>query len=129
MGGGIGNIGQRESGILLGRHFLSQEANIGHMPPTKWQDWRVWLYFFGDGETSFPSAGRGSHIVKLNITTPGGSTAFGNPSWQVVKCPKHYETDCLVVSYFLFGEGAAPGEGGPCMFYKRMLHASNNIVV
>jgi len=127
--GAIGNIGQRESGILLGQHFLTQEANVGHMPPTIWQDWRVWLYYFADSETSFPTSGGGSKILELNVTTPGGSTAFGNPSWQVVKCPKDDGAKCLVVSYFLFGEGAAPGESGPCMFYKRLLPALRHIVV
>jgi len=108
---------------------LTQEANIGHMPPTIWEAWRVWLYFFADSETSFPRASSGSRIVELNVTTPGGSTAFGNPSWQTVKCPEDDGISCLVVSYFLFGEGAAPGESGPCIFYKRILSASGNIIV
>ena len=54
--GGIGNIGQRASGWipLNGTHLVVQEANIGTMPPTIWEDWRVWLYGFAEDEGDVP---------------------------------------------------------------------------
>lgn len=120
--GAIGNIGQRSSGDLAGTMFILQEGNVGKMPPTIWQDWRVWLYLPG-GE-AFPPSGAGQ-IQMLKPITDKGSTAFGNPSVQLVNCPGSALTSnnvtltgsCAFVSYFIFSEGAAPGEAGPVAFY------------
>lgn len=123
--GAVGNIGQRAPGTLLGAHLCAQEANVGAMPPTVWADWRVWLYFFGAAEGDVPTGASGN-VTMLNVTTHGGSTAFGNPSWTVLPCPGAYAAGhgggppCLFVSYFLFGEGAAPGEAGVCAFVQQL---------
>lgn len=53
---------------------------------------------------------------KLNITTHKGSTSFGNPTFTWLKSPNG--KDCIVVTYFLFSEGAEEGEAGKLIFYK-----------
>ena len=121
--GAIGNIGQRDSGVLGGELLLLQEGNTGHMPPTIWAAWKLWLYTPAQDE-SFPPAGNGT-ITELLPVTDGGSTAFGNPSFKVVPCPSSGTDgdwlvgDCVFVSFFAFGEGAAPGEAGVVAFYNR----------
>lgn len=114
--GAIGNIGQREMGTLGNTRFIVQEGNIGHMPPTIWQDWRIWIYWYSASEGIVPNGS--GRVQMLSPKTPGGSTAFGNPSFSIVKCPNDPLNKCLFVSYFLFGEGAAPGEGGSCIFFS-----------
>jgi|EP00945_MAST-04E_sp_MAST-4E-sp1_P002858 hypothetical protein len=117
--GAIGNIGQRAPGTVHGVHINAQEANIGSMPPTIWADWRIWLYFFAPSEGDVPTGAPGSHVEMLNVTTHGGSTAIGNPSWHLLPCPgEGAEDNCIFVSYFVFGEGAAPGEAGVLAFWK-----------
>ena len=138
--GAIGNIGQRRAGVISGTHLCAQEANIGSMPPTEWALWRVWLYFFSSGEGDVPS-GQSHNATMLTLRTHQGSTAVGNPSWQTLSCPNgtgysNYNTStatggpttadsdsvptCLFVSYFLFGEGAKPGEAGVVAFVKKL---------
>lgn len=128
--GAIGNIGQRDAGVLGGEALVMQEGNIGHMPPTLWQDWRLWLYVPAIGE-GFPPTGNGT-ITQLAPITDKGSTAFGNPSFKVIPCPANRTSvptiesgrasqngsDCVFVSFFAFGEGAAPGEAGVVAFYN-----------
>lgn len=143
--GAVGNIGQRDAGIVDGTLFVVQEGNTGHMPPTIWQDWRLWLYLVdvaaGEG---LPPTGLGS-ITELSPVTDKGSYAFGNPSFKIVPCPAGGSGggggggvgggvgggggsggsggsggNCIFVSYFAFGEGAAPGEAGVVAFYNRL---------
>lgn len=123
--GAIGNIGQRAPGTISSMHISLQEANIGKMPPTIWADWRTWIYHFAPGEGAVPSGASGSSASMLNITTHRGSTAIGNPSWHAVPCPsaawipgRNADLDCVFVSYFVFSEGAAPGEAGVLAFVK-----------
>lgn len=120
--GGIGNIGQRAPGWIPidGSHLVIQEANIGSMPPTIWEDWRVWLYYYGEDEGDVPLGREDSSIMMLDLKTHGGSTAVGNPSFSIVSCPDDKSSMCLFVSYFLFGEGAAEGEAGVVAFFKRL---------
>ena len=122
--GAIGNIGQRDAGTLDGVAFVLQEGNVGHMPPTIWADWRVWLYVRAPGEP-LPPTGAGTPY-ELAPRTGGNSTAFGNPAVAVVDCPPGSGGGgkCVFVSYFLFGEGAAPGEAGTCVFYHRLTNAA-----
>ena len=97
------------------------KANIGHMPPTLWADWRLWLYIPADKER-LPPTGQG-HAYLLSPVTDKGSTAFGNPSFVSVPCPFDdpipKNSACLFVSFFAFGEGAKPGEAGVVAFYNR----------
>lgn len=122
--GAIGNIGQRDAGTVNGVHLCVQEGNTGKMPPTIWQDWRVWLYLFAPGEGATPLGAPQSSITELDVKTHGGSTAFGNPSFAVLPCPSSLNArstgSCLFVSYFCFSEGAAPGEAGVAAFVQQL---------
>ena len=112
-----GNIGQRDSGIVDEKTVIIQEANTGKMPPPIWADWRVWLYLPQSG--SLPPVGQPSAVAMLHPRTDKGSFAFGNPSFTKVPCPQSTNGKmCLFVSYFLFGEGAKPGEAGVVAFYN-----------
>lgn len=124
--GAIGNIGQRKAGTIDLVHFCAQEANIGAMPPTIWADWRVWIYWFAASEGDIP-AGTSGNVTLLPMKTHQGSTAFGNPSWTALNCPKtgqaantSFGSSCIFVSYFLFSEGAKPGEAGVLAFWKAL---------
>ena len=118
--GAIGNIGQRAPGTISGVHINAQEANIGSMPPTIWADWRIWLYFFAPDEGDVPTGAAGSYVKMLNISTHGGSTAIGNPSWHLLPCPVGKPANCIFISYFVFSEGAAPGEAGVLALWKTL---------
>lgn len=115
-----------------------QEANVGAPPPapTNWSAWRVFAL-----NRAAPLAGG---FEQLRVATHGGSTAFGNPGVTLlapaVRGVKHagvisasagagaggadagVATDAglLLVSYFLFGEGAAHGEAGSLLFFWRL---------
>ena len=115
--GAVGNVGQRDAGVLGGSVIVVQEGNTGHMPPTVWKDWRLWLYVPAADE-SLPPSGKGT-ITELVPITNGNSTAFGNPSFKTVPCPENRASRCVFVSFFAFGEGAAPGEAGVVAFYGR----------
>jgi hypothetical protein len=70
-----------------------------------WESWRTFLYDETAG-TATPLAFR-SH---------GGSVAFANPSATVLTLPSGEPG--LVVTAYLFHAGAAPGEGGPLLYYR-----------
>ncbi len=110
-----GNIGQRDTiQTTGGRRYNIQEGNIG-APGQSWELWRVWLYTFGD-TNSYPT-GNGT-VLMLSPQTVKGSSSFGNPSITVVKPPLANQTGKrIVVSYFLFSEGAAPGEAGSLLYF------------
>jgi hypothetical protein len=95
---------------------MMQEGNTGHMPPTVWAEWRLWLYSPAPSEDILGQAGPSGAglITELKPITHGGSTAFGNPSFRVVPCPGSAAAldsvearRCVFVSFFAFGEGAA----------------------
>jgi len=91
------------------------------MPPTIWEDWRTWVYHFSDSEGDVP-IGKGS-VEILDVKTHKGSTAFGNPSWHIVPCPYSPTVNgpsCVFVAYFIFSEGAEPGEAGVAAFVKEL---------
>ena len=104
------------------------------MPPTVWADWRIWLYFYAASEGPLPSGLSGDARL-VAVTTHQGSTAFGNPSFEVLDCPDSDDAGagesgagatrsgpgaCIFISYFLFGEGAMPGEAGVLALWKRL---------
>ena len=69
--------------------------------------WRVVLY----------DAGARTAKV-LRISTPGRSRSFGNPIVKVLPSPHPSGGDALVVSMFVFGAGAGPGESGELVYYR-----------
>ena len=92
------------------------------MPPTIWEDWRTWIYYFAEDEGDVPLGREGSSVSMLEIKTHGGSSAVANPSFRKLSCPgSNDETPkCIFVAYFIFGEGAAPGESGVLAFTKKL---------
>jgi len=108
-----GNIGDRDYGQIFERSLTLQEANL--LPREEeeinrtryWSSWRIFLY---DHLTC--------NFTMLNIKTHGGSTSFGNPTFTLLKSPNGKE--CIVVTYFIFSEGAAPNESGELIFYREL---------
>ena len=100
-----GNIGDRDYGQIFGKNFTLQEGNLEPRSPTNYSTWRVFLY---------------NHLINnftlLNIKTHKRSTSFGNPTFTFLKSPNG--NDCVVVTCFLFSEGAESGEAGELIFYK-----------
>lgn len=105
-------VGQRDTLLTTTNRYNLQEIHFG-TPGGDWQNWRVWLYKFTE-TTAYPT-GAGT-VTPLSPLTPSGSTAFGNPSIAVVDRPSG-GGKALVVSYYLFGQGAAPGEAGSLIYY------------
>jgi len=52
----------------------------------------------------------------LNVKTHKGSTAFGNPAVTMLTSPNG--RPARLVTYFIFSQGAASGEGGELVFYR-----------
>jgi hypothetical protein len=107
-----GNIGQRDTLVTTSGRYNIQEGNIG-TPATSWNNWRIWLYTFA-GSAQYPT-GNGN-LVMLSPQTSHGSYSFGNPSVSVVDNPDG-NGHALVISYFIFSQGAAPGEAGSLIYY------------
>jgi hypothetical protein len=104
-----GNIGDRDYGRIFGRNFTLQEGNLDErLPDTNWAAWRIFLYDHSTG-----------NFTKLNIKTHKGSTSFGNPTFTLLKSPNG--RNAIVVTYYLFSEGAEIREAGPLIFYKELL--------
>lgn len=105
-------------------NYVIQEGNIEPRPPTQWSKWRLWIWLDKQAiyeNTFIRSTKLEGDIYLLNVITPGGSYAFANPGVEIVNCPSNSginSQNCIFVSYFVFGEGAAPGEGGSLIFYK-----------
>jgi hypothetical protein len=100
--GVAGNIGDRDVLPWRGHRYNLQE---GQLRKGDWGSWRVFLYDWAAGE-AYP----------VPIRTHGGSTAFGNPTATVLTGPAGELV--LVVTVFLFGEGAAPGEAGQLVYFR-----------
>jgi hypothetical protein len=110
--GVTGNIGQRATLSTSNGRYTIQEGNVGD-PASSWDKWRVWLYSHDDDQL-YPT-GNGS-ILQLAPQTHKGSSSFGNPNLDLVKDPNGIG-QAIVVSYFIFGEGSAPGEAGSLLYY------------
>lgn len=100
LGHGLrGNIGDRDGPLLFhGQLFTLIE---GQYTKGDFGSWRVFLL---DEAGAHP----------LTIRTHSGSTAFGNPTFAEIELGGRRT---LVVTLFLFGEGARAGEGGPLVYY------------
>jgi hypothetical protein len=102
-----GNIGDRDSLIYDARQY-----SLNEVQGVKGQfgTWRTYLYDHGSGQAE-----------QLKIKTHGGSKAFANPTFTHVTAPDGEKA--IVVTMFLPGEGAAKGEGGELIYYKRLPRA------
>jgi hypothetical protein len=95
-----GNIGDRDHLRYRGRAYdlveaQGREGDFG--------TWRVYLHDRSAGAAR-----------RLDIVTHGGSTAFANPTATVLRDPAG--RDAIMVTMFLPGEGAAPGEAGSLLY-------------
>ena len=99
-----GNIGGRDDAEWNGTRVTLIE---GQLRRGDWGSWRVFRYDRANG-TAQP----------VPIRTRRGSVAFGNPKVTVLRAPSG--RTALVASMFVFGEGAAPGEAGPLLYYREL---------
>ena len=114
--------GRDSDGTRRSTFVVLQEGNVQKPPlwPTDWTAWRVWLHRDNNDSTLTP----------LHVQTHGGSASVANPWASVLPCPDDTRScanegftssvptrSCLVVAYFVFGEGAARGEAGQLLFY------------
>jgi hypothetical protein len=102
--GARGNIGGRDTAVVGSERITLVE---GQLRPADWGSWRVFRY---DRE-----AGR---AWPLAVRTHGGSTAFANPTVTALRTPSG--ASALLVTLFVFSEGAAPGEAGPLLYYREL---------
>lgn len=95
-----GNVGDRD-GVLTykGRQFTILE---GQYARGDFDSWRVFLYDHLTGTAD-----------ELRIRTDGGSSAFGNPTFELVEFNGR---PTLVVTLFVFDKRF--GEGGPLVYYQ-----------
>ncbi|MGW6061757.1 hypothetical protein [Streptomyces sp. NPDC055189] len=102
--GNSGNLGDRAPVELDGQRMLFVEGQ-------RWRgdfgSWRTYAYD--------PASGRADRI---DISTHGGSRAFANPSATLVTDPRGRPS--LLVSVFIPGQGAAPGEAGQLVYWRNL---------
>ena len=98
------NIGDRDHGRLFGRSLMLAE---GQYIRNDFGSWRAWLWDPAREE-----------LFPLHPRTRGGSTAFGNMTWGVLRSPGGGRAVCG--SYFIFSEGAGKGEAGQAIFYHEL---------
>ncbi len=97
-----GNIGDRDQIILDGVRLELQEAQYVA------EDYSSWRPFLIDPRGGVPRP--------LQIVTAGGSKSFGNPTATVLTAPSGRQA--VLVTMYVFSEGAAPGEMGPLIYYR-----------
>ena len=84
-----------------------------------WNGYNLSYYHLPTPSTAIPTGAEGSSVEVLKVVTHDGSTAFANPSFTQLPCPPNKQTGaCIFISYFIFSEGAAPGEQGVVSFFK-----------
>jgi hypothetical protein len=98
-----GNIGGRDGYFnFRGYNFGLIE---GQYTKGDFGSWRSFIYDYQTGNAE-----------PLNITTHGGSTAFANPKFTSMQIDGQW---AVVVSLFIPSEGAAPGEAGQLIYYRK----------
>jgi hypothetical protein len=97
-----GKHGDRDERLWRRRPYEIVEAQWSR-DGDGWANWRITLYDWLES-TTYP----------VPIHTAGGSTSFGNPALTELTDPAGQPV--LVVTLFLFSEGAAPGEAGPLLY-------------
>jgi hypothetical protein len=73
-------------------------------------DFASWRLFLRDRRTGT--------LTAVRVATPGGSTSFGNPTVTELVAPSGRRA--LMVTMFVFSEGAASGESGSLIFYREL---------
>lgn len=133
--GATGNVGQRDFVRISEDRFVVQEGNIQGAPYDKWDfgAWRLWIYKYKDetGVLPAPSAVADINFWQTNFKpffprTHNRSTSFGNPSVNVLTDPNDANNKVLFAHFYIFGEGAATGESGPCIFYQSISNKTSS---
>ncbi|GGV47479.1 hypothetical protein GCM10010277_39830 [Streptomyces longisporoflavus] len=102
--GNSGNLGDRAPVELDGQRLLFVEGQ-------RWRgDFGSWRPYAYD-----PASGRADRI---DVSTHGGSRAFANPSATLLTDPRGRPS--LLVSVFIPAEGAAPGEAGQLVYWRKL---------
>lgn len=101
--GVVGHIGDRATFTYRGRPFMLIE---GETIPGDWASWRLFLHD--------PHAGT---VEPLDIKTDRGSRAFSNPAVEIATIDGQ---PSLVMTMYLFSEGAAEGEDGGLLYYTAL---------
>jgi hypothetical protein len=96
-----GSIGDRDTIVLDGVRLELQEAQY---VPGDYSSWRTFLI---DPRKPTPRP--------LEIVTGGGSRSFGNPTATLLTSPAG--RPAVLVTVYVFAEGAASGEAGPLVYY------------
>jgi hypothetical protein len=109
---GYRDIGERTNILVSSGRYNVQEVHSGEAG-ADWDLWRVFLYTFGDSYV-FPT-GNGT-VLQLSPQTPNGSYSIGGPKVSLVKSPSS-NGNAIVISYFIFAEGAGAGEAGNLLYY------------
>lgn len=97
-----GKHGDRDLVAWRGHRFRLLEAQ-NDTNFNSFSNWRLALYDLTNGK-AYPAP----------VKTAGGSTTFGNPTLTPVTGPSG--RPLLVVTVFIFGEGAAPGEAAELLY-------------
>jgi hypothetical protein len=100
--GVAGNIGDRDFFKYGGQRWAVYEGQLVN------QDFSSWRIFLRNRSTGT--------LRLLDVHTAGGSTALANPTVTRVRLPGGRPG--IVVTYFIHGSGAAPGETGELVFYQ-----------
>ncbi len=96
-----GSIGDRDQVIFDGVRLELQEAQY---VPGDYSSWRLFLI---DPRKRVPRP--------LEISTGGSSRSFGNPTATALTAPSG--RPAILVTMYVFSEGAARSEAGPLIFY------------
>jgi hypothetical protein len=112
---GVNDLGLRDNFAVSSGIYNVQEGNLG-TPGSSWEKWRVFLYAYTDSYL-WPS-GNGT-VLQLSPQTSKGSFSFGGPRVSFVKSPRGVG-DAMFVSYFIFSQGAGPGEAGNLIYYYNL---------
>ena len=99
-----GNIGGRDAFSWNGRDYLLVE---GQGERHRWQTWRTFLYDPA-ARTAWP----------LPVRTTGGSAAIANPTVTLLDTPSG--EPAILVTAYVFHDGAAEGEAGPMLYYRAL---------
>lgn len=112
INGVTGNIGDRDTLITSSNRYNILEGNLGQ-PGASFDKWRIFLYKFSESY-NYPD-GSGA-LTMVSPQTPNASFSFGNPRVNVVDRPDG-SGKAIVISYFIFSQGAGPGEAGSLIYY------------
>jgi hypothetical protein len=96
-----GHIGDRDRILWQGSDVMLLE---GQLTLDDWSSWRVFMLDLGRGSTQM-----------LNVRTHAGSTSIGNPTIGLMDVSGR---PAVVVTLYLFAEGAKGAEDGPLLYYR-----------